>query len=94
MEKAFLMALQRAPQVERESSRETDKPFLTRAEASGPPIHLIEVMCAAYHDRSISPGSKRAPWSQITDEWRAEAHLDMRAAVLAGVAAGYRMVGP
>lgn len=70
------------------------QPFTTRAEASAPPAHLVEVQTKAAYERSRFPGCSRPPWELLEPTYQAEARADQVAAILAAEAAGYRVVGP
>lgn len=64
--------------------------YTTRAEAAGPPKHLLEVMSEHAYEATRTPSFPA--WREVSESYRRDVHKSMSAALQAAEAAGYRMV--
>lgn len=68
--------------------------FVTRDQAAAAPDQLVRAMCRAAYEAGRPADSSRPPFEKTSPEWQDGMHREMRAALRAVEAAGYRIVSP
>lgn len=67
--------------------------FTTRDQAAVPE-RLVQLMSGAFYEAGRPQGSSRPAWPDCGEEWRTAVAQEMRTALKAALAAGYRIESP